>query len=129
MLSKRSISEMPKWANLTDWQIGLTTAHHPQSEVVQWLLDADWYNWSYRHRINITRDIEASTVVWLTPTRLGVHLGYHFLLNGTKDFARIFVRLYDNRVIKLELFQLQTYKEWFADFCSNIEDEGQDETY
>ena len=110
-------------ARLPDWQIGPTIALHPQSEAVQWILDADWYNWSYSHRRNITRDVEASNVIWLAPTRLGVFLGYTFILNGDKSFAKIFITLYDRRIMKLECFQLRTYKEWFADFCSNIEDE------
>ena len=118
-----------QWARLIDWQTGPTTAHNPQSDVVQWILDAEWFNWSYPHRINISRDVEASSVIWLTPTRLGVFLGYHYIHNGDKSFAKIFVKLYDSRVIKLDLFQLRTYKEWFAEFCSNIEDEGRDETF
>ena len=111
-----------KLANLEDWQIGPTVAVHPQSEAVQFILDANWYNWSYRHRRAITLDVEASDVIWLTPTRLGVFLKYAFMHDGDKSSARIFIALYDRRIMKPDCFQIQTYKEWFATFCKEIEE-------
>ena len=117
-----------KMATLADWQTGPTRVFHGQSEIIQWILSADWYNWSYEHRENITRDVEASDLIWLTPTRLGVILKYSCLIEGAKSFARIFIALFDRRIMKIELFRLQTYKEWFKIFFQEIDEEGSDVT-
>ena len=118
------MTERPKVARLADWQIGPTVALHPQSEVIQWILDGEWYNWDYDHRHDITTDVEASDVIWLTPTRLGVLLTYACLIDGAKSRARVFIALYDNRIITADLFRVQTYQEWFAEFCRNIPESG-----
>ena len=115
----------PTYARLQNWRTGRTYPLHPQSEVIQWLLDAQWYNWSYEDRFDITRDINASNVIWLTPTRLGVNLQFACLVEGDKRHANIFIGLYDHRVIVPYWFRIQTYTEWFQDFCRNIDDEGQ----
>ena len=111
----------PKLANLANWQIGLTKAFEPQDEVVQWILDAVWYNWPWEDRVDITRGVEASRLVWITPMRLGVRMAFPVTVNGEKRHANIFICLYDRRIMKLECFQMQTYKEWFAGFLRNIE--------
>ena len=115
---------MVKLANLANWQIGLTKAFNPNDEVIQWILDAEWYNWSYSDRFAITSDVEACDVIWLTPMRLGVRLAFQSNVNGEKRHANIFIRLYDTRIMKAELFQIQTFKEWFAIFIQNIEESG-----
>lgn len=104
---------MYKLARLQDWAIGPKIAVKPNSEVIQWILDAVWHNWNIEHRRDITRDVEACDHIWLTPTRLGVRLQYWTLINGVKSHARVFIELYDRRVIKPDIFQMQTYKEWF----------------
>ena len=113
-----------RWARLRNWRIGRTYPLRPQSRVIQWLLSAQWYNWSWEDRYDITRDVEASNVVWLTPTRLGVNLRFSCLVHGDKRHANIFIGLYDRRIITPELFRVQTYKSWFQDFARNIDDEG-----
>ena len=115
---------MPKWAILANWQIGPTKAFEPNDEVIQWILDAIWFNWNYQHRIEITRDIEACNVIWLTPMRLGVQMAFISHYNGEKRHANIFIRLYDTRIITPDLFRIQTYKEWFTNFIQDLEDSG-----
>ena len=110
-----------KLARLRNWATGPTVPLSPYSEVVQFILDAAWYNWSWQHRQSITRDVEASNVVWVTPTRLGAYLQFPCRNNERKETARVFICLYDRRVIKAHYFQLQTYKDWFQNFCANIE--------
>ena len=112
----------PRFARLRNWQTGLTRSFHPQSELIQWVLDAQWYNWSWEDRIEITRDVEASNVVWVTPTRLGVTLRFACHVDGDKRHACIFIGLYDNRVITPHLFRIQTYSEWFREFARDIEE-------
>ena len=114
----------PRWARLRDWRTGRSRPLHPRSRVIQWLLSADWYNWSLEDRYDITDDIEASNVIWLTPSRLGVNLRFACMVHGDKRHADIFIRLYDNRVISPGWFRVQTYKTWFQDFARNIDDEG-----
>ena len=114
----------PRWAPLRDWIIGRTYILHPQSEPIQWILDANWYNWSLQDRIEITRDVEASNFVRLTPTRLGARLQFACMVHGDKRHANITIRLYDGRVITPDIFRVQTYKQWFQDFVRNIDDEG-----
>ena len=114
----------PRWAHLSNWRIGRTYTLRPQSRVIQWLLSAQWYNWSLEDRYDITRDVEASNVIWLTPTRLGVNLRFACMVHGDKRHASIFIGLYDRRIITPDLFRIQTYKTWFQDFARNIDDEG-----
>ena len=128
-ISKKSLKRFNfrmglRWARLRNWRIGRTYPLRPQSRVIQWLLSAQWYNWSWEDRYDIIRDVEASNVVWLTPTRLGVNLRFSCLVHGDKRHANIFIGLYDRRIITPELFRVQTYKSWFQDFARNIDDEG-----
>ena len=112
----------PRSARLRNWQTGLSQSFHPQSDLIQWILDAQWYNWSWEDRFEITRDVEASNVIWVTPSRLGVVLRYACLVDGDKRHACIFIALYDGRVITPDLFRIQTYSEWFREFARNIEE-------
>ena len=114
----------PRWAYLRNWRTGRTYPLRPQSRVIQWLLSAQWYNWSWEDRYDITRDVEASNIIWLTPTRLGVNLRFACMVHGDKRHANIFIGLYDRRVIIPDLFRVRTYKSWFQEFARNIDDEG-----
>ena len=111
---------MYKLAQLQNWPIGSTVAVTPNSEVVQWILDAVWFNWNVEHRIQITRDVEASDLIWLTPTRLGVMIQFCTLVNGEKTHARVFIELFDRRIIKPDIFSIQTYKELFEQFLRDL---------
>ena len=109
-----------RWARLRNWRTGPTVAFGPNSTVIQYILDAYWYNWSSAHRFSITCDVEASNVIWVTPTRLGVWLQYPIRINRRKATARIHICLYDRRIIKANIFRLQTYQQWFKHFLSNL---------
>lgn len=117
------------FAQLQNWLTGATRPVRSDSEVVQWVLDADWFNWGYEQRREITRDVEASPIVWLTPWRLGVHLRYPAVVDNQKISACCFIQLYDTRIMKPDCFRIQTYSEWFADFCKNIESEDESDEY
>ena len=101
---------------LRNWPLGRRTRVRSDSPVIQWLLDAQWFNWSRRHRDEITRDVEANTYVWITPTRLGAVLNFPCQDQGVKLWANCFVQLYDNRVMTLKCFRLRTYEQIFARF-------------
>ena len=101
-------------ASLRDWSLGPTRVVRSDSEVIQWLLDAVWFNWNTRHRIDITRDVEANTFVWITPTRLGAILYFPILNEGEKQWAKCYIELFDRRVMKIDCFALQTYRQWFS---------------
>ena len=117
MLRFRMIDPLnPILANLEDWPTGPYYTVSSQSEVIQWLLDATWYNWNREHRIDITRDIEACRYVRIMPTRLGARLQFFSRDGSHKRFASIFIQLFDERVMKPYLFQIRTYKDWFKLF-------------
>lgn len=105
-----------KLAVLRNWALGRTVRVRTDSEVIQWLLDAQWYNWSRRHRNEITRDVESNTYVWITPTRLGAVLNFPFLVRGVKTWGCCFVQLFDHRVMTVDCFNLKTYEQIFAQF-------------
>ena len=109
-----------KLAELLDWPIGPAIYLRSDSEPVQWLLDATWYNWSVEHRIQITEDVEACTYVRFTPTRLGARLQFPCRDDDRKVHANVFIQLYDHRVMTVDCFQLRTYKQWFAEFLRDI---------
>ena len=101
-------------ARLRNWSLGPRKAVRSDSEVIQWLLDAEWFNWSPRHRMEITRDVEANTYVWITPTRLGAILYFPIVNEGIKQWATCFIQLFDHRVMKTEYFCIRTYRQWFT---------------
>ena len=105
-----------RYARLRNWKTGPTRVVRSDSEVIQWILDADWYNWSLQHRINITRDVEANTYVYITPTRLGAMLHFPLWNEGTKEWANCHIQLFDDRVMKTDCFAIRTYREWFNTF-------------
>ena len=107
-------------AGLRDWPIGRTLIVPSQSEVIQWLLDAEWFNWSWEDRSNITRDIEACRFVRITPTRLGARLQFMAQDGDRKLFASIFIQLFDERIMKAYLFRMRTYKSWFISFFRRL---------
>lgn len=109
-------------AVLEDWIIGETKRVTPNSEVIQWIVEARWYNWSWEAREDITRDIEASNDIWVTPTRLGTWLQLFIRDKNDKKQVKCFIRLFDNRVMKTDCFNIQTYKEWFASFFEEMEE-------
>ena len=106
----------PVLANLEDWPTGRFYTVRSQSEVIQWLLDAEWYNWNRENRNNITRDVEACQYVRIMPTRLGARLQFISNDGSHKRFASIFIQLFDERIMKTYLFQIRTYDEWFRLF-------------
>ena len=105
-----------KLAFLRNWVLGRTIRVRSDSPVIQWLLDARWYNWSRRHRDDITRDVEANRYVWITPTRLGAILNFPCQNQGVKLWAHCFVQLYDNRIMTVDCFNLRSYEQIFARF-------------
>ena len=105
-----------KLAVLRNWALGRTVRVRSDSEVIQWLLDAEWYNWSRRHRNEITRDVEANTYVWITPTRLGAVLNFILVDKGVKQWANCFVQLFDHRIMTVDCFCLKTHAQIFAQF-------------
>ena len=109
-----------KLAVLRNWTLGQTTRVRSDSEVIQWLLDAHWYNWSPRHRGEITRDVEANQYVWITPTRLGAVLNFPLVVDSRKQWANCFVQLFDHRVMTVDCFCLQTYAQIFARFFRKL---------
>ena len=109
-------------AVLEDWILGETKRVTPSSEVIQWIVEARWYNWSWEAREDITRDIEASNAIWVTPTRLGAWLQFYIRDRNEKKQVKCFIRLFDNRVMKIDCFNIQTYKEWFASFFEEMEE-------
>ena len=110
----------PLLANLRDWPVGPMRVVESQSLVIQWLLDANWFNWSREDRDAITRDIEANRFIRITPTRLGARLQFLSNDNGRKIFASIFIQLFDERVMKGYLFRIRTYKVWFRKFLREL---------
>lgn len=108
-----------KLAVLRNWHTGPTKLVRSDSDVIQWLLDARWYNWSPRHRYEITRDVEANTLVWITPTRLGAILRFPIRVGLGKEWATCFIQLFDHRVMKTNCFQIRTYKQWFKLFLQS----------
>ena len=110
----------PLLANLRDWPVGPMRVVESQSLVIQWLLDANWFNWSREDRDAITRDIEANRFIRVTPTRLGARLQFLSNDNGRKIFASIFIQLFDERVMKGYLFRIRTYKVWFRKFLREL---------
>ena len=111
-----------RFARVRNWSLGPARIVRSDSEVIQWLLDAEWFNWSLRHRINITRDVEANTFVWIAPTRLGAILYFPIMnhMNGRKEWATCFIQLFDNRVMKTDCFSIQTYRQWFSLLLKNF---------
>ena len=110
-----------KLAVLRNWPLGRPVRVRSTSAVIQWLLDAEWYNWSRQHRIAITRDVEANRYVWITPTRLGAILNFPCFNQGLKIWGHCFVQLFDHRVMTLDCFQLRTYKQIFARFLTMLQ--------
>ena len=108
--------QMFKFATLRNWALGRTVRVRSDSEVVQWLLDARWFNWSRQHRNDITRDVEACAFVWITPTRLGAILDFPCQHRGMKIWGHCFIQLFDDRIMTLSCFRLRTYKQFFARF-------------
>lgn len=112
-----------RFARLRNWKTGPTMSVRSDSEIIQWLLDADWFNWSLRHRIDITRDVEANTYVYITPTRLGAYLHFTLINEGRKEWANCHIQLFDHRVMKTDCFTIQTYRQWFTLFFKTLKEE------
>ena len=107
-------------AVLQDWCIGETRTLSPYSETVQWILDAQWFNFTWEGREHLTRDIEASKFVKVTPTRLGVWLQFATLEFNCNRLMNVHIQLYNNRVMKIDCFNIQTYEAIFAKFFADI---------
>ena len=110
-----------KLAVLRNWALGRTVRVRSNSEVIQWILDAHWYNWSPRHRSEITRDVEANRYVWITPTRLGAILNFPCVNQGVKLWGSCFVQLFDHRIMTIDCFNIRTYAQIFARFFKGSE--------
>ena len=109
-----------RFARLRNWPLGPTRTVRSDSRVIQWILDAQWYNWSWQHRMDITRDVEANAYVRITPTRLGVILYFPIINEGEKQWARCFIELFDRRVMKADCFMIRTYRQWFSLILHNL---------
>ena len=109
-----------KLAVLRNWYLGPPRLVRSDSRVIQWLLDAEWVNWSPRHRYEITRDVEANTLVWITPSRLGATLRFPIRDGRNKQWATCFIQLFDHRVMTVDCFRIRTYKEWFASVLKTL---------
>ena len=109
-----------KLAILRNWTLGRTVRVRTDSEVIQWLLDAQWYNWSRQHRNAITRDVEANAFVWITPTRLGAILNFPCFEQGVKIWGHCFIQLFDHRIMTLSCFRIRTYKQVFASMLKRL---------
>lgn len=107
-------------AILRNWPIGQTRIVSPYSEVVQWILDAHWYNFEPEDRGSVTNDIEATKFLLLTPTRLGVWLQYTIDGPRSNRQVTVFIQMYDTRVMKLNCFSIRTYKQLFAKFFADL---------
>ena len=111
------------FVRLRNWPLGQKRSVRTDSELIQHILDAEWFNRTQAQRDEITREVEANSWVWFTPTRLGAILQFPFRLNGRKTHADVFIQLYDNRVVKVNCFRIQTYKTWFKNFLSELRED------
>ena len=107
-------------AILQNWVIGPTRMVSPNSEVIQWILDAHWYNFEPEHRYLVTMDIEATKIIKITPVRLGVWLQFALVEPNCNRHVTVFIQLYNNRVMKLNCFNIQTYEQIFAKFFADL---------
>ena len=107
-------------AVLRDWCIGKTRTLSPYSDTVQWILDAHWYNFTWEDREHLTRDVEASKFVKVTPTRLGVWLHFCTTEINCNRMMNVYVQLYNTRVMKMDCFAIQTYESIFAKFFADL---------
>ena len=107
---------------LRNWVIGETRRISPQSEAVQWLLDAQWFNWDPEDRYEVTRDIEATDSILLTPCRLGAWLQFMVKDGNRKKTVYCLIQLYDTRVMKMNCFRIVTPSQYLKELASALSD-------
>ena len=73
---------------------------------MQFLLDARWFNFSREERNKVSDEIEATDMVKVYPSRLGVYVEYSTDSYSEKELKRIFILLTDTRIMKLNCFIL-----------------------
>ena len=113
------IFRMVKWYRLRDWQTGPFIVTTPSSELIDFLLYADWFNFDHQNRLRLMRDIRESYNLMIAPTRLGAILRIQPRAFPKRWFCA-FIRLYDTRVIEPSLFRVMTVKEYFKEFARRL---------
>ena len=68
------------------------------------------------------RLIQGQTWVQLAPTRLGAMIKIR-TGNRRKRITQIFIQLVDNCIITADLFTIQTYSKWFANWAKNVKNQ------
>ena len=112
VLKLTTLFRMVKWYPLRDWLIGPFVAVATNSEIVDYILYADWFNQNHHRRLYIMRLVQSEPVIEIAPTRLGVLIRVN-TQHRPKRTQIFFVRLYDTRVITKDLFRIETYQQTF----------------
>ena len=110
--------QMVKWYRLTDWITGPFVETHPESDLMDFILYADWFNFNHESRLDAMWDIRHSHRLRVAPTRLGVIVEVQPRTIPKRWFG-FFIRLYDTRVIEPSLFRLMTIDDYFAEWAIN----------
>ena len=106
---------MVKWYRLRDWFLGPFVAVSTNSEIIDFILYADWFSHRHHQRIHDMRQIQQMSVVEIAPTRLGVLVN---VIEGRRQKRKrqIFIQLFDHRVMTLDLFRIRTYRQTFSNW-------------
>ena len=107
---------MPKWYRLRDWLIGPFIWVDTESEIIDFVMFADWFSHSHQERVRDMDLVFSQRYVQMAPTRLGVLIKV-VENHRTKRERLISICLYDRRIITANLFQLQTYADLFSQFA------------
>ena len=105
-----------EWADLEDFWIGRPKLISTRSEAMAFILQAEWFNFTWEERDKVEMEMSQVAVVKVCMSRLGVWIEYPIQRFEDKSARRIFIQLYDNRIMKINCFCIQTYKELFSDF-------------
>ena len=111
---------MVKWERLSDWLTGPFVETHAESDLMDFILYADWFNFDHESRVNAMWDIRHSHRLRVAPTRLGVLVEIQ-PRSIPKRWFGFFIRLYDTRVMEPSLFRLMTINEYFAEWARNYQ--------
>lgn len=104
---------MVKIARLRDWFLGPFVTVATTSDIVDFILYADWYNHSHIERLTSMRLIRSQHTIQIAPTRLGAIVKVVRPDSTEKEIQQIFIQLFDNRRMRANLFQIVTYQELF----------------